>query len=137
MKCRAAGIIIYRHRKINMQIEFLGLAATEYFAKISKGIYDVPKGQINPGEIPFDCAKRECLEETGLIYSDIEYGPYKDDGLWLWLTECNGNPSLGINPHTRLHEHLDYAWLSPEEMENTCFDYLAPSIRWARKLLNI
>ena len=134
-KATAAGIIIYR--KQNNKIEFLGLAALPHFQKKSNGVYDVPKGHVNPGEDPFSCAKRECFEESGLIPDKIDIGPLKCDRLWLWLAECNGNPKIGINPHTGLQEHLGYAWLSPDDMESTCLDYLKSGIQWARKLLNV
>ena len=62
--CRAAGIIVFK--KSSKGVKLLGLKALKRFQLMSNGIYDVPKGQIDTGESPFDCAKRECFEETFL-----------------------------------------------------------------------
>jgi 8-oxo-dGTP pyrophosphatase MutT (NUDIX family) len=51
-----AGAIIY-----NLDLESIYL-----IHKKSRDEYALPKGHIEDGETDFDCAKRECLEETGL-----------------------------------------------------------------------
>lgn len=134
MTCYAAGIIIYKVE--NKKIKFLGLKATKEFSERSNGIYDIPKGRIDPGETPFDCAKRECFEEAGLQPSKFKAGPFNDTGLWLWLAECNANPKIGYNPQTGLKEHLGYTWLTGKDLEAQCLDYLQPGVSWARKILN-
>jgi len=133
MKCSAAGFIIFKIHE--NKIKYLGLEALPYFAKKSNGIYDIPKGKIDPGETPFECAKRECLEEAGLRAHKIIEGPYNYDGLALWLAECYQKPKISINPHTKQKEHLGYSWISGDEIEEKCLDYLRPGIKWARKLL--
>jgi 8-oxo-dGTP pyrophosphatase MutT (NUDIX family) len=135
MMCYAAGIIVFKVNN-DENIKFLGLKATKYYADMSNGIYDIPKGKIDPHETPFDCAKRECFEEAGIKPNNFLAGPYKCDGLWLWLAECDKNPVIGKNPHTGIKEHLGYEWLTGENLENNCFDYLVPGISWARKMIN-
>ena len=135
MNCYAAGIIIFKLEE--GQTKFLGLKALPYFAKRSNGIYDVPKGKIDPGETPFECAKRECFEEAGITPQNFIDGPHNHEGLFLWLAECYQTPKIGINPHTKQEEHLGYVWLSPEQIEDNCLNYLKPAIIWARNLLKV
>jgi len=130
MNCKAAGIIIYKIQ--DGQVKFLGLKALPIFQKRSNGIYDIPKGQRDPGERPIDCAKRECYEESNLSPHNLLAGPFKCEGVWYWIAESNETPMLKNNPKTNLPEHLDWAWLSPDEMIKNCLDYLTKSISWAR-----
>ena len=130
--CRAAGIIVFK--KSSKGVKLLGLKALKRFQLMSNGIYDVPKGQIDTGESPFDCAKRECFEET-FLKPDIISGPFCSGGLWFWLGETDQEPILGVNPHTGQHEHLDYEWMEAETLLAECLDYLRPSVRWAKEEL--
>lgn len=43
------------------------------------GTWGPPGGHLNPHESPFDCAIRETQEETGLLISDLEQGPWSSD----------------------------------------------------------
>jgi len=45
----------------------------QYRHPISKTIYDLPGGRLNPGEEPMDGARREFEEETGFYPRHIEY----------------------------------------------------------------
>ena len=36
-----------------------------FFAKKDEGVWSIPKGLLEPGEVPFDAARREFHEETG------------------------------------------------------------------------
>ncbi|MCL2361985.1 MAG: NUDIX domain-containing protein [Defluviitaleaceae bacterium] len=46
--------------------------------------YEVPGGRIEPGESPYECARRELQEETGAvkftIHPAFDYAVYRDDG---------------------------------------------------------
>ena len=132
-KCRAAGIIVCK--KKDNSYEFLGLTALHHHQLRSNGIYDIPKGKIDPNESPFECALRECEEETGITIKNIVAGPYKSGGLWIWLAKTNIEPTLGLNPHTGQPEHLGYKWVSPDILIDECLDYLKDSIIWAKKTL--
>lgn len=56
-------------------------------------VYDIPKGCIDDGETPFQCAVRELYEETGIVYPEnenntIDFGevPYnREKNLHLFL----------------------------------------------------
>ena len=54
-----AGGIIFRRSKVNNGIEFL-------LIQDAKNRWTIPKGHIEPGEVPKDTTKREITEETGL-----------------------------------------------------------------------
>jgi 8-oxo-dGTP diphosphatase len=65
----------------------------------NKGLWSPPGGKfdLSSGESPFECAKREALEETGLVLEDndlrifgyVSEKNYQDSGHWLmFLFEC-------------------------------------------------
>ena len=130
----AAGIIIYQDHGPN-QLYFLGLIALPQFQTKNDGIYDIPKGRIDPGETPLQCAIRESREEASIDVTHLDSGPYTYDRLTVWLAESYQNPQIGINPETKIKEHLGYKWVKSDQMEFKCLDYLKPHIQWARKYL--
>ena len=111
----AAGIVIFR--EINNTCEILGLVALEDQQRRCTGLYDFPKGQIDPGERYFDAALRECYEETGLKPKQIIAGPFYDETMVFWLGEVNTDvtPVCGVNPDTGLCEHDGYEWITHDE----------------------
>jgi len=66
------------------------------------GFWMQPGGHIDPGETPWEAAKRECWEETGL---DVRFlGPFDETGV----------PELvhvDVHPGGRGHTHLDLRYL--------------------------
>ena len=90
----------------------------------NNGIYDIPKGRIDPGETPLQCAIRESKEEAGIDITHLDSGPFCFDRITVWLTESYQKPCVGINPITCEKEHLGYAWLPGEVLEAQCLDYL-------------
>jgi len=132
-KCRAAGIIVCR--KNNGKYDILGLEALKHHQLRSNGIYDIPKGKIELNESPKECAVRECWEEVGIEISTFLAGPFKSEGLWVWLAEANTKPSLGVNPGTQKSEHLGYKWLPPDTLVGEYLDYLRESVEWAKQYL--
>ena len=130
---RAAGVIIYKW--VDSSVLFLGLIALPHLQKRSNGIYDLPKGQRDEGEAPYDCAIRECYEETMIEVHKVSAGPFKDEALWFWLAESKDDPVIKPNKHSGELEHLGYAWLAPDEMLANCLDYLKPSVLWAKDVL--
>lgn len=133
---KAAGFVIY---KVNDQKEivFLGLEALPYFQKKNNGLYDIPKGKIDPGETAKEAAVREAKEEADIDIKAIEAGPYTYDKMTVWLSESYLEPKVGINPHTNQEEHLSCTWVKPDAMEAQCLDYLVPAISWAREHLGV
>jgi len=126
----AAGIIVYRVLDTG-SIRFLGLTALPVFQEKNNGLYDIPKGGIDYGETPIQCAIREAKEEASIDITHLDSGPYINDRLTVWLAESYQKPSIGINPTTGLKEHLGYLWVKPDDMYDNCLDYLRPHIAWA------
>jgi 8-oxo-dGTP diphosphatase len=44
-----------------------------------EGEWWTPGGHLELWETPEDCAKREVLEETGIVLDDVILGPYTND----------------------------------------------------------
>lgn len=61
----SCGIVI-----INDKNQVLGCIPTN---KGKDTLIDIPKGQIDEGETPYECAIRETFEETGLNLKGIDY----------------------------------------------------------------
>lgn len=74
-----------------------------------RGIWDLPKGKIDPGESPEQAALREVIEETGLQHATllddllITYHTYRQDGqrvlkkTWWYLMQAEDQP---LTPET-------------------------------------
>jgi len=64
MARRSAGLLLYRRRGGDVEV-LLAHPGGPLFAKKDLGDWSVPKGEIEPGEAPWDVARREFEEETG------------------------------------------------------------------------
>ena len=133
---KGAGFIIYR-KNDNGDIEFLGLEATDRFARRDGGKWDIPKGGFDNGEDPMTCAIRECYEEACIWPKTIYAGPMMHGFLYVWIANTLGIPKVGRNPKYGIKEHKSVAWLSPDELERDCFIFLKPFVRWARDELKV
>jgi ADP-ribose pyrophosphatase YjhB (NUDIX family) len=85
-----------------------------------KGEWDIPGGRINPGSLLLENLRREVKEETQLeitsrpklIYAqDIIINNEKHVVRLSYVGEANGEPVLDTS------EHMEYKWLSLEEMK--------------------
>ena len=130
----AAGIVVFQDHGLG-KLYFLGLIALPEFQTKNQGIYDIPKGRIDPGETPLQCAIREAKEEATIDITHLDSGSFTHDRLTVWLAESYQDPNIGVNPTTGMQEHLGYEWVKAELMEKQCLDYLKPHIQWARKYL--
>jgi predicted NUDIX family NTP pyrophosphohydrolase len=74
MAKRSSGLLMYRGHGGELQV-FLAHPGGPYFAQKDDGVWTIPKGEIDPGEDPLACAKREFLEETGLAPEAAEFIP--------------------------------------------------------------
>lgn len=136
MKITAAGFIVFRNR--NNQPEVLGLKALPKFRKQSGGIYDVPKGRIDPGEIAIETAHRECFEEACLVVKRVVHKePLIDGPLALWVAEVEETDEVVIspNPETGELEHESFQWMTIDELKNNCLSYLRPMIIESKKII--
>ena len=72
---RSAGILVYRQTHGLLEV-FLVHPGGPFFSRRDKGAWTIPKGECEPGEDPFDTAKREFAEETGFAVNGeyIELG---------------------------------------------------------------
>ena len=106
--------------------------------------WDFPKGICEEGELPFDAAKREVGEESGIVellfdWGDrcIETGPYnKGKVARYYLARTHQEKvELGISPELGRPEHNEYRWVGFDE----AYDLTAPRVRkvvvWARQFV--
>lgn len=112
--------------------------------KHHRGHWDLPKGNIEPGEIPIETAKREILEETGLdklrfyegFVKRIEYYYRRREGLIhkvvvFFLSEA---PDKDVKIS---EEHEDYAWLDFDDAIRTAtFKNTKRLLKEAERYLN-
>jgi predicted NUDIX family NTP pyrophosphohydrolase len=61
---RSAGILLYRRAGDGVEV-LLAHPGGPIFAKRDEGYWTILKGEIDPGEEPWDVARREFEEETG------------------------------------------------------------------------
>src|SRR6185503_16144585 len=61
---RSAGLLLYRKRTGTLEV-FLVHPGGPFWAKKDAGAWSIPKGEIGPGEVPLEVARRELREETG------------------------------------------------------------------------
>lgn len=91
------GVILHRHKRL--------------------GIWLQPGGHIDPGELPWDAAVREVLEETGLA-----------------TVHPDGVPDLvhvDVHPGPRGHTHLDLRYLLLAPDADPCPpEGESPDVRW-------
>jgi predicted NUDIX family NTP pyrophosphohydrolase len=67
MQEKSAGILIYRFNNKNEVEVLLGKMGGPYWANRNSGVWNIPKGHVEPGENLLECALREFQEETSLI----------------------------------------------------------------------
>lgn len=59
---RSAGVLLYRTDPVRV---YLGHPGGPYYRKRQRGVWTIPKGQLEPGEDESAAALREFAEETG------------------------------------------------------------------------
>lgn len=106
--------------------------------------WDFPKGVCEEGEQPFDAARREVEEESGIVellfdWGDrcIETGPYNKGKVARYYLARTGQEKveMGISPELGRPEHSEFRWVSFDE----AYDLTAPRVRevvvWARQII--
>jgi predicted NUDIX family NTP pyrophosphohydrolase len=92
---QSAGLLMYRLRDGNLEV-FLVHMGGPYWSKKDIGAWSIPKGEYESGEDPFEAAKREFFEETGLEANGefIRLGDIKQAGgkmvsAWAFERDCD------------------------------------------------
>lgn len=131
----SAGMVIGRRE--NGRLLFLLLRAYRN--------WDFPKGEVEEGEEPFEAARREVREETGIselgfprgrIFQETE--PYRNGRkvarYYLAETE-EAEVCFAVNPELGRPEHHEYRWLTAVEARKLIPARLNPIIAWAEAQL--
>ena len=129
-----AGFIIYTTR--DKKTKFLGLVGPQEMQVKHDGIFDIPKGTIDPGEDTLTAALRELQEETSIILPARNYPYINYEGLTIYLAQCNDRAQIKPNPTSGMIEHQMALYISPELLQDQAYDYLRPAIAWARDFLS-
>lgn len=97
------------------------------------GKYQIPGGQVEPGEEYMHALTREVKEETGLDIRPVK--PIMVDG---WLPTINGIKYQIIAIFylceadsakvVLSHEHDDYVWITPKELMNHSVPHPVPKL---------
>ena len=83
--------------------------------------WDCPKGVVEPGEEPLTTAKREVLEEAGIVALDFRWGeacietpPYAKNKVARYYLAATTQQSvtLAVNPELGRPEHQEFRWLT-------------------------
>lgn len=132
---RSAGILVYRHDGDGALELLLAHPGGPYWSRRDAGAWSIPKGELEDGEGPLDCALRELDEELGPDCSlspaqPIELGPVRQRAgkvVEAWALEGEFDPaalasatiSVEWPPHSgaeREFPEVDRAeWFAPEQ----------------------
>jgi predicted NUDIX family NTP pyrophosphohydrolase len=98
----SAGILLFRHRPAGVEV-MLVHPGGPFWAKKDLGAWSIPKGLIDEGEDLLAAAKREFLEETGMVVDGefLDLGAHKQPGKTIVAWACEGDfdpASLKSNP---------------------------------------
>jgi 8-oxo-dGTP pyrophosphatase MutT (NUDIX family) len=109
----------------------------KYLFIFRRGVWDLPKGKLDPGETIEQCAVREVGEETGLLRVKLEapllvtYHTYDENGKHIlkeshWF-RMNATDTAGLKPQ---HEEqiTELRWVDGEELKGL-LTHTFPSIR--------
>ncbi len=128
---RAAGTVVFRRTERGVRLLVLRAYAN----------WDFPKGLVEKGEAPFDAARREAREETGLSDLDYPFGdehrdtlPYSNNKIasyYLAETE-ESKMTLPVSAELGRPEHDEFRWVSFDEAEDLLPPRLAIVLEWAK-----
>jgi predicted NUDIX family NTP pyrophosphohydrolase len=98
----SAGILLFRHRPAGVEV-MLVHPGGPFWAKKDLGAWSIPKGLVDEGEDLLPAAKREFLEETGMVVDGefLDLGAHKQPGKTIVAWACEGDfdpASLKSNP---------------------------------------
>lgn len=131
----SAGIVIVRETPAGLC--YLLLRAYRH--------WDFPKGMVEAGETPFEAARREVREETGLTELEFPWGeahadtpPYSHGKVarYFLARAPDGDVTLAANPTTGIHEHMEYRWMDYGEAAGRVVPRIKTILDWAVKYMN-
>jgi predicted NUDIX family NTP pyrophosphohydrolase len=98
----SAGILLFRRRAASAEV-MLVHPGGPFWAKKDLGAWSIPKGLVDEGEDLLAAAKREFLEETGMVVDGefLDLGAHKQPGKTIVAWACEGDfdpASLKSNP---------------------------------------
>jgi bis(5'-nucleosidyl)-tetraphosphatase len=106
--------------------------------------WDCPKGVVEAGENPFDTARREVREETGIADLEFRWGeefietpPYsKNKVARYYLAATHAvDVKLPVNPELGAPEHHEYRWLRFADALELVVPRIAAVLAWAQERL--
>jgi len=127
----SAGVVVVRQFDDGWRV--LLLRAYNY--------WDCPKGVVEPGEEPLTTAKREVLEEAGIVALDFRWGeacietpPYAKNKVARYYLAATTQQSvtLAVNPELGRPEHQEFRWLGFDAAEALLVARLRAVLAWAR-----
>lgn len=114
-----AGVIVVRNYEDDLEVLLL---------LNHDGTWDLPKGGMEPGESPFDCAVRETFEETSIDDLEFSWGtqPIVSDNLNFYIARSEKDPVIRLNPVYGIYEHVVGVWVDPTNAIDLLPDFLKP-----------
>lgn len=92
------------------------------------GTWDLPKGGMEPGENPIDCAIRETFEEASIDDLTFDWGtdPMVSENLYFYIARSEKDPVIRTNPVHGNYEHMMGVWVNPSNAVDMLPDFLKP-----------
>jgi 8-oxo-dGTP pyrophosphatase MutT (NUDIX family) len=131
----SAGVVVVRRENDSWRYLFLRAYKN----------WDFPKGVVEEGEDPFETAKREVEEETGIKKLDFRWGsifretePYlggKKIARYYMAETFEKKVTLPVSQELGRAEHDEYRWMSCEELKKRAPKRLGPIVEWANTII--
>src|SRR3990170_6823125 len=98
----SAGILLFRRTANKLEV-LLGHPGGPYFADRDRGVWSIPKGEVQPGEELLAVALREFGEETGHVVGTgnlLQLGSVRQRGgkeVHAWAVEGDLDPAAAVS----------------------------------------